>query len=157
MRFVVTTLALSLLFGSLACAQEAAVCPWKLVTGKWRLASDDGSSSTVVWKKTDGDALIGHWEEASGKATEIVGWRPDKRELVAIGFGPHGSYWKIVFTTVTESGLKGEISERRADGQSRSGTYEIVKESENKLATHYQWSDEGGNIINVKGSFTRVD
>ena len=101
-------------------------CPWELVTGKWQLSYDTGYSSTVVWKKTDGNAVIGHWEDAHGKATELVGWRPDKKELAAIGFGPKGTYWNIVFTTVTKSRLKGKITERGDDGETRSGTYESL-------------------------------
>ena len=111
----------------------------------------------MVWKKTDGDALIGHWEDANGKATELVGWRPDTKELVAVGFGANGSYWNIVFTTVTSSKLKGNISERRADGKSRSGTYEITKDSETKSSTHFLWKGEDGKTESVKGSFTRLD
>jgi hypothetical protein len=157
MRSLATTLAFLLLLNGLAQAQDSAECPWKLVTGKWRLSDDSGNSSTVVWKKTEGDALIGHWEDANGKATELVGWRPDKKELAAIGFGANGSYWNIVFTTVTESRLKGKITERGPDGKTRSGMYEITKESETKFATHFQWKAEGGKTESVKGNFTRLD
>ena len=157
MRFIATTLASLFLLAGLLHAEDTAECPWKLVTGKWRLVHDDGNAGTVVWKKTDGGALIGHWEDANGKATELVGWRPDKKELVAVGFGENGSYWNIVFTTVTESRLKGQITERGPDGKTRSGTYEITKESESKSATQIEWKLDGGKTETVKGSFTRLD
>jgi hypothetical protein len=157
MRSLWTALAFLLLLNSLAPAQDSSACPWKLVTGKWRLSDDSGNSSTVVWEKTDGGALIGHWEDANGKATELVGWRPDTRELAAVGFGDNGTYVNIVFTTVTASHLKGKITQRRPDGKTRSGMYEITKESETKFATHFQWKAEGGKTESVKGNFTRLD
>ncbi len=64
---------------------------------------------------------------------------------------------KTIFTKVTESRLKGEISERSPDGKTRSGTYETTKESESKSSTLVQWKGDGGKTESVKGSFTRLD
>ncbi len=159
MKFYATSLVLGLLLGGVSQAEEAAKCPWKLVTGKWRLSDDTGNSSTVVWKKatSDGNALLGFWKGDNGEATELVGWCPDKKELVAVGFGNDGAYWHIVFTTVTESMLKGDITERRADGKTRSGIYQITKQSDTKSLTHILWKDTDGENASVKGSFIRQE
>ena len=137
-------------------AEEADKCPWEYLTGKWQYTDDAGSSSTVEWTSAEGDALMGAWEFADGKATGLVGCRPDKKELVSVGFGTNGTYWETVYTTVTESMLKGHKIERLSDGKSRSGTFEFKRESETLMSTSYDWKDADGNTGSIKGKITAM-
>ena len=69
-----------------------------------------------MWKIADGDSLIGAWQGEDSKAMELVGWRTDTKELVATGYGPKGEYWEVVFSTVTETLIKGRTIRRTPEG-----------------------------------------
>jgi hypothetical protein len=139
-----------------ALGQAPEECPWKFATGHWRLTDSTGNEADVVWKKTAGDALIGRWKGEDGRAIEITGWRPDRNELVATGYGPNGEYWEVVFTTVTEKMIKGKMIQRTPDGVIKKGTWQVTKKSDDEMPTLFVGTRDGQEVTE-KGSFKRVE
>jgi hypothetical protein len=136
-------------------AAKTAECPWELVTGHWKLTNETGHEAHVTWKESAGNALVGTWKDESGKATELVGWRPERGELVATGYGDKGEFWEVRFTTVTEDMVKGPMIDRDADGSVRRGTFQITRKSDDELPTLFEGTVDGEKIT-IKGCFTRV-
>ena len=118
MKLVTCAVALAFCVVGPLCAEDTATCPWKQPTGHWRLTDSTGYTGDVVWKLAgDNQAALGEWQHKDGtKTTELGGWRPDKKVFVATGYGAKGSYWEVVFTTVTESMIKGDMINRTSDG-----------------------------------------
>lgn len=141
-----------------AIAEAGAACPWKLVTGHWKLTDSTGYAGDIVWESAgDGtQAIVGHWKEEDGSAaTELAGWRPDEKIFVTTGFGKNGSYWEVRFTTVTESMVEGPMVNRQPDGRLLKGTWRVTKRSEDEMPTLFVGTDDGEQVT-VKGCFTRV-
>lgn len=134
---------------------HVAACPWKLLTGHWRLTDETGNESEVVRQESEGGSLIGTWKGPSGNATELVGWRPDRGELVATGYGDGGEFWEVKFTTVTEAMVKGPMVDRSSDGSLRRGTFQITRKSEDEFPTLFEGTIDGKKVT-IKGCFTRV-
>jgi hypothetical protein len=130
-------------------------CPWRYVTGHWKHSDDLGNVGEVVWKKSQGGALTGIWKDEQGKATELAGWRPDKKALVTTGYGDQGEFWHGEFTTVTESMIKGEIFHRLADGKIRKGTLQLTKTGDDEMPTLFVGTIDGKEVTS-KGKYTRV-
>ena len=155
MKLLMCALAATLFLTGQTVAEDATKCPWKLVTGHWRLTDSTGTAD-VVWKSAgDGQALIGAWEGKDGRATELVGWRPDQKVLVATGYGSNGSYWEIKFTTVTEAMIKGEMVNREPDGTVLKGTWQVTRKNDDEMPTLFVGTRDGEKVT-VKGSFKRV-
>ena len=87
MKQMILLAASALLFVGGTARAQPADCPWKLAIGHWQLTGPSGDASDVVFKVADGDSIIGIWDGKDGKATELVGWRADTKELVATGYG----------------------------------------------------------------------
>ena len=130
-------------------------CPWKFTTGHWKLIDSTGSEAEVVWKIADGDSLIGVWEGEDGKAMELAGWRTDTKELVATGYGPKGEYWEVVFTTVTETLIKGRMIQRTPEGDILLGLWQVNKNGDDEMPTLFVGT-RNGKKVTEKGRFVRV-
>ena len=150
-----TVFAVAALFVSRTAVAQPPDCPWRFATGHWKASDETGNESEVVWKTTEGDALLGLWTGKDGKATEIAGWRSDTKELVIIGYGPKGEYWEVTCTTVTESMIKGRMIQRTPEGVIMRGIWQVTKKSDDEMATLFVGT-QNGNEVNVKGSFTRM-
>ena len=129
-------------------------CPWRFVTGHWKLTDSTGHEGKVVWKATGGNALIGLWEDENGKGTELAGWRPDKKEFVATGYGAKGEHWEIVCTIVTKDMLKGTMINRTSDGKIGKGTWTLSKEGKNEMTSLFEGTVNGEETT-IKGHFVR--
>lgn len=158
MRFLVTAFSAITLLTTYAHAEDAAKCPWEFVTGKWKQSDDSGYSADIEWNSAgDGDAVVGTWTDKDGaKYTELVGWRPEKKMLVATGYGTNGSYWELKATKVTASMIKGKIVDRRPDGMTYTGTWQCKKVSDDLIETNFTGSDGSDQKITIKGAFKRV-
>jgi hypothetical protein len=130
-------------------------CPWRFATGHWKASDETGNESEVVWKTTEGDALLGLWMGKDGKATEIAGWRSDTKELVVTGYGPKGEYWDVLFTTFTENMIKGKMIQRTAEGVVMRGIWQVTKKSDDEMDTLFVGTANGKEVT-IKGSFKRV-
>jgi len=130
-------------------------CPWKCLVGHWKLTDASGNDAEVVWKPVGGDSFLGLWKGDSGEATEVVGWRSDTKELVATGYGPNGEYWEVVFTTVTETMIRGRLVHRTPDGAIKLGIWQVTKTNDNEAPTLFVGTRNGEHVTE-KGSFQRV-
>lgn len=130
--------------------------PWKWLTGHWTIERSDGTSANVHWSKprADADYLIGKWENSDGtKFSEIVGWRPDQKALVANGFGAKGGYFSVFLDQVSPDQMSGWIRRFQSDGTLKSGTIEINRVNEDLVKTKIV--DESDGSI-VTETVTRV-
>lgn len=155
MKRVTMLAATAILFISGSASAQPAGCPWKFVTGHWRATDETGDQADVMWKSSDGDSLIGMWEGKDGKAMELAGWRSDTQELVATGYGPKGEYWEVVFTTVTDTMIKGKMIHRTPDAVIRVGTWQVTKKSADEMSTLFVGTRNGKEVTEA-GSFKRV-
>lgn len=147
--------AMTILFITAPAFAQPPDCPWKYETGHWKLTDATGNQADVVWKSADGDSLIGMWEGVDGKAMELAGWRSDTKELVATGYGPKGEYWEVVFTTVTETTIKGKMIQRTPEGVIKVGIWQVTKKSDDEMSTLFVGSRNGKEVTEA-GSFQRV-
>ena len=130
-----TMCAVAAMFLSRVAIAQPPDCPWRFATGHWKASDETGNESEVVWKTTEGDALLGLWTGKDGKATEIAGWRSDTKELVVTGYGPKGEYWDVRFTTFTENMIKGKMIQRTAEGVVMRGIWQVTKKSDDEMDT----------------------
>jgi hypothetical protein len=130
-------------------------CPWRFVTGQWKMTDSNGDEARVDWKITADDALIGVWERDGGKSVELAGWRSDQKTFVTTGYGTNGSYWEVKCDTVTKKMMKGKAVQRLPDGSVRKGPWQITKESDDEMES-ILWLTVDGKEVTLKASFTRV-
>lgn len=135
-----------------------AKCPWKLVTGHWQLTDSMGDTSDVVWQQgSDDQSVVGAWTDKDGnKSTELVGWCPDQKVLVATAYGANGAYWQIRFTTVTETLVRGPFVSRQTDGSVFQGMWQVTRRNDDELPTLFVGTDKDGKKSVIDGTFKRV-
>lgn len=158
MRRLASILVIAALLLGTPHAQCGEQCPWQWVTGHWKFSDDSGSSGSVVWNlASDGKAVIGHWRHDDGTtATEMGGWRPDKRVLVSTAYGSTGAFWELVCTKVTEKTLAGESTSRQPDGTVSKGSWKLTKVGANEMESLFEGT-AGDERVTIKGTFRRVE
>lgn len=133
--------------------------PWKLLQGHWQFEEEYGFKSEVVYEKlNDGEGAIGKWADQDGnKFTALIGWMPELKKLVALGFGTNGAYWECNFTDVTSESIKGTMIYRDTEGKVQEGNYMIKRISDNYLESEFKTKDpEDGKFKILKGTIKKV-
>ena len=133
--------------------------PWKFLLGRWQVEEDYGFKSEVVFKKLkDGEGVSGKWEDEDGnKFSELIGWMPDKKQILAAGFGTNSAYWECNFTEVTAKHVKGTMVFRTNDGEVYQGDYMIKKVNDNLCESEFKTKDpKDGQLKGYKGTFKKV-
>ena len=115
-KIILSAMAILTSFNAYADDQKS---PWKFLQGRWQVEEDYGFKSEVVFKKLkDGEGATGKWIDQDGnKFSELIGWMPDKKQLVALGIGNNGAYWQCNFTEVKVNQIKGFMVFRDNEGQ----------------------------------------
>ena len=105
-----------ILFLSLACGSSFAedkipphVAFWNSLQGRWTYEISDGTKGTATWEvRASGSVLLGRFQDDQGNvASELAGWRPDKKAMVVNGFGTAGNYWTHTLDKVTPVSIEG--------------------------------------------------
>ena len=133
--------------------------PWKFLVGRWQVEEDYGFKSEVVFKRLkNAEGASGKWEDQDGnKFSEIIGWMPDKKSILAAGFGTNGGYWECNFTEVTAKQIKGVMVFRTNDGQQYEGDYTIKRVSDVLCVSEFKTKDpKDGQLKGYKGTFKKV-
>lgn len=134
-------------------------CPWKIVTGHWKVSDDNGLEGEVRWSFMEGsEAIRGDWVFADGStSTEVMGWQANRQMITSNAFGTKGSFWEIEAVNVTEDTIEGHLIMRDPLGNSFEGMFQVKKQSEGLMSRLYTGFDDDGEAVTVKGVFERID
>jgi hypothetical protein len=127
---------------------EAARCPWTWMLGEWKVKRSDDTTALVTWQHPaeEADVLTGKWTESDGNVlTELVGWQPDRKRLVANAYGVDGVFFTVVFNEVKTNSMSGWYRNRDAAGKISNGTVEIKRTSETEVRS--KLVDNDGTVL----------
>ena len=79
----------------------------------------------------------------------------ETKEFVATGYGPKGEYWEVVFSTVTETLIKGRTIQRTPEGDILLGLWQVTKNGGGEMPTLFVGT-RNGKKVTEKGRFVRV-
>jgi hypothetical protein len=123
-------------------------CPWEWMLGHWTVERSDGSSAKVHWDKprSNVDSVVGKWWESDGNEfQELVGWEPDRKHLIAHGYGFKGSYFSVRFNEVSRNVMRGFLRSRDMEGVLQMSVVHLNRVSQKEVQSKIIMAD--GSIV----------
>ena len=100
-------------------------------------------------------AILARGTEGNDKWVELIGWQPDRKRMVSLGYGSlKNNYWLAEYDELSKDRLGGKVSGVLADGRPFSGTSALERVDDNCFEVHLKIKSGEDEISDV-GKFKR--
>ncbi len=153
-RVSLLTVAL-LCFPSLLCAQRPH--DWSYLEGGWQFESSNGYKAQVEYEiVAGGAAAIGRWSDKDGGRTiETIGWLPDAKSMLSVGFGTGGKYWRREYTQISKDKCHGPAVYIDPNGTKISGTSTLKRVNPDLVTGEMLGKTQNGDQVKMSVKFIR--
>ncbi|MCA9186878.1 MAG: hypothetical protein KDA99_14725 [Planctomycetales bacterium] len=130
---------------------------WPYMEGSWRFESSNGYEAEIEYEiVAGGSAAIGRWTDKEGGQTiETIGWRPNDKTMVSIGFGTGGKYWKREYTVVSKDKCTGKILFVDPNGTIINGNSTLTRVGPDLITGELIGKTTDGKEVNMSVKFKR--
>ena len=135
----------------------------RFLKGEWTYEYSSLSADGVVLKgdvkytsASNGSAVVAKGVEGKDKWVELIGWQPDRKKMVFLGYGSlNDNYWLSEYDNVTKEKLDGVTSGVLPDGRRVTGTSTLKRVGDDAFEVHLKLKSGDDEIADV-GKFKRV-
>jgi len=134
----------------------------KFLQGEWTYAYGVALSDGKIAKgevtygtAAKRNAVVAHGKEGDDEWVELIGWQPDTKAFVFVGYGAvNNNYWCAKYDEVTKDKISGVITCVLPDGRPGKGKASVVRVDDNNFEVHVNITVAGEKLVDV-GKFTR--
>ena len=136
---------------------------FQFLKGQWTYEYSSLSAEGVTLKgeakytpASNGKTVVAKGVEGKDKWIELIGWQPDKKKIVCLGYGSvNNNYWLSEYDDVTKDKLDGVTSGILPDGRLVAGKATLKRVDDNTFEVHLKVKS-GDDVISDVGKFKRV-
>ncbi|HUG66915.1 MAG TPA: hypothetical protein VMM76_04125 [Pirellulaceae bacterium] len=130
---------------------------WAYLEGSWQFEASNGYTADIEYNTVAGGiAAIGKWKDKGGGQTiETLGWHPDEKAMVSIGFGSGAKFWQYHYTHVTEDKCSGTAIFIDPNGTVIQGNVSLTRVGPDSVSGQLVGKTKDGEQVNMSVKFTR--